>query len=514
MPKLKRNAFDKLNTLLFGKDLRITTGEPYTQVRDYDFSSYYPERDYVYKQDVPKNNLYDIRDFGADVSLEDNAEFINSAVKKASETNGTVLVAGGDYVSTTVFMESNVTLFIEYGSSISANKTGQGYNKLGIIHANGKKNITFTGGGKIKGNGELFGRKPLLDKNMTEHCGYIDVIQMRIDSRAQLRFAHPSKYGGPVYLKECRNIKVHNFIIENSAYWTFKMENCNGVDISNLIINNNRHVANADGLDICGTSNINVNKCFISTADDGICIKNAVWLGNKGAVENITINDCEVISCANSFKIGTESTYDVRNIKVTNCKFMMTDLYPGTVSGIAVESADGSKVENITVDNIEMNRVTCPVFIRLCNRNRAAIVTGESANAVEFGGKKKRGGTVAKSVFNHKGEVKNIKISNIKATGVEIPVMAAGYRQFFKKKYVENVTLENFDLEYAPYPEVKDIRMFIPEYPKVYPESWRFRNLPSFALWARHCKNLEVKNFKCSHPLKTWKREIYKKDVI
>lgn len=82
MPKLKRNAFDKLNTLLFGKDLRITTGEPYTQVRDYDFSSYYPERDYVYKQDVPKNNLYDIRDFGADVSLEDNAEFINSAVKK------------------------------------------------------------------------------------------------------------------------------------------------------------------------------------------------------------------------------------------------------------------------------------------------------------------------------------------------------------------------------------------------------------------------------------------------
>ena len=117
-------------------------------------------------------------------------------------------------------------------------------------------------------------------------------------------------------------------------------------------------------------------------------------------------------------------------------------------------------------------------------------------------------------MFNHKGEVKNIKISNIKATGVEIPVMAAGYRQFFKKKYVENVTLENFDLEYAPYPEVKDIRMFIPEYPKVYPESWRFRNLPSFALWARHCKNLEVKNFKCSHPLKTWKREIYKKDVI
>ena len=230
----KRNALDKLKTLFFGKDLRITTGDVYKEAREYDFSSYYPEKDYIHPQNVPKENVYDIRDYGADISKEDNAPFINAAVKAAEKTKGIVFVSGGDYVSTTVFMESGVTLFVEYGSSISANKTGIGYNKLGIIHANAKENIAFTGGGKIKGNGEFFGRKPLLDKNMTEHPDYIDVIQMRIDSRAQLRFAHPSKYGGPVYLKNCKNIKVNNFIIENSAYWTFKMENCSGVDISDF----------------------------------------------------------------------------------------------------------------------------------------------------------------------------------------------------------------------------------------------------------------------------------------
>lgn len=514
MAYYRRTVLDKLNTLLFGKDLRITTGEPYTEVREYDFSSYYPENEYIHPQTVPDENIYDIREYGAVVSSEDNAPFINEAVKAAQKTNGIVLVAGGDYVSTTVFLESGVTLFIEYGSSITANKTGKGYNKQGIIHADGKENITLTGGGKIKGNGHLFGRKPLYDKNMTEHPKYIDVIQMRSDSRAQLRFAHPSKYGGPVYFKNCKNIKVNNFIIENSAYWTFKMENCTDIDISDFIINNNRHVANADGLDICGSSDIKVNHCFISTADDGICIKNAIWLGNHNPVENISVNDCIVISCANSFKIGTETTYDIRNISVTDCKFMMTDLYPGTVSGIAVESADGSVVENVTVDNVIMDRVTCPVFIRLCNRNRASKVTGESANAVEFGAKKNRGGTVSKSVFNRKGEIKNIKITNVKATGMEIPVMVAGYRQLLKKKCVENVTLKNFDMEYAPYPETVDRRLFIPEYPTVYPESWRFRNLPSYALWARHCKNLVVKNFKCSHPFNSWKKEFYKKDII
>ena len=46
--KNRRNVFDKLNTLLFGKDLRVTQGGPYTIVRKYDFSSYYPKNYYIH----------------------------------------------------------------------------------------------------------------------------------------------------------------------------------------------------------------------------------------------------------------------------------------------------------------------------------------------------------------------------------------------------------------------------------------------------------------------------------
>ena len=45
--KTKRNLFDKINTLLFGKDLRVTEGEPYTQIREGDYSSYYPLEKYI-----------------------------------------------------------------------------------------------------------------------------------------------------------------------------------------------------------------------------------------------------------------------------------------------------------------------------------------------------------------------------------------------------------------------------------------------------------------------------------
>lgn len=511
--KDKRNSFDKIKTLLFGKDLRITKGDVYPFEYEYDYSSYYPENEYIYKQELPRENVFDIRDYGASTDKDNNAVFINKAVDDASKSGGTVLVSGGTYVTTTVYLKSNITFFIERGSALSANKTGKGYNHLGIIHGDSVENVVLTGGGKLKGNGEYFGRKPKADKNMTEHPAVIDVIQMRRDARAQIRFAHESKYGGPLYVKNSRNIKAHNFIIENAAHWSFRIENCDGVDICDFIINNNRHVANADGFDIAGTSNINISHCFVSTADDGICIKNAVWLGNTKPMENIHIVCCEVISCANSFKIGTETTNDIRKVLVEDCSFMMTDIYPGTVSGIAIESADGSAVSDITVRNIKMNRVTCPVFIRLCNRNRAAKVTAESANAVEFSKKRKRGGTVDAERFNMCGEIRNIFIEEIEADEVEIPCIIAGFTQKGTTKYIENISLKNINMKYAPYKEVYDKRSFIPEYSDVYPESWRFRNLPAYGIWARHVKGLKLFDFNCSTPRSTWKSKYIMEDV-
>jgi hypothetical protein len=38
---------------------------------------------------------------------------------------------------------------------------------------------------------------------------------------------------------------------------------------------------------------------------------------------------------------------------------------------------------NINAKNIEMERCTCPVFIRLNNRNRAAVVDSYSASSIE-----------------------------------------------------------------------------------------------------------------------------------
>ncbi len=67
---------------------------------------------------------------------------------------------------------------------------------------------------------------------------------------------------------------------------------------------------------------------------------------------------------------------------------------------------------------------------------------------------------------------------------------------------------------YAPYREVYDKRSYIPEYSDVYPESWRFRNLPSYALWARHTKGLKLLDFNCTTPKSAWRKAIITEDTI
>ena len=90
MIKDRRKVTDKLNTLLFGKDLRITKGDVFSAIYEYDYSSYYPEDKYVYSQDLPKDNVFDIRDYGANTKFEDNAVYIQMAVDDAARTGGTV----------------------------------------------------------------------------------------------------------------------------------------------------------------------------------------------------------------------------------------------------------------------------------------------------------------------------------------------------------------------------------------------------------------------------------------
>lgn len=468
------------------KDFKISSEEIFAKVYKGDFYEEVPFDKYINKNvTVPTENIYSILSFGA---VPNNTEFnnataINSAIKECSSNGGgIVLIEGGAFTTGTVFLKSNVALFITKESSLIASHNKEDfivnsltpdnredYIKNGLIVAQNCDNIAVLGPGKICGEGNFYSIKPHLPPKTEPFNKALDVWDMRQEYRKRIRFAHKSKYGFLVHFQNCNQVRVSNLILENSAFWTLNINNCNDVKVTNTVINNNRHVANSDGIDIAGSSNVTIDHCFISTGDDGIVVKNSHDIACKKAMNNVFVSNCEVISCTNSFKIGTESSYDISDITVENCSFFLNDIYPAGASGISLESCDGAVVSNINIHNIKIDSMACPIFIRLNNRNRNHLPELEE-----------------------KGELKNIEISNVNSINAEIPVMIMG----IPNQKVDNVNLKDIYVEYANGRDYRDLRFKVPEQEREYPESNRFRNLNAYGLFIRHAENISVENLK------------------
>ncbi len=486
------------------KDFKIYDGEVFSEVYEGDFYKNVQYSKYINENlNIPLDNAVFIRDFGAkpnDSSIN-NAKTINDAIEHCNNNGGGVVVVDcGAYTSGTIYLKSNVILYIAKGASIVASHCNDDYTENALIFANNCENVGIIGPGKICGEGNFFSLAPHLPPKTEPFSKTLDVWGLRQEYRKRIRFPHKSKYGFLMLLKNCNRVKVFNLILENSAMWTLNVLASNDVNISNVVVNNNRHVANCDGIDICGSSNVIVKNCFVSTADDGIVLKNNMGIATSGddglkiknnldfsssrGMSNVYIHDCEVISCTNAFKIGTETSLDICDITVENCKFYLTDIYPAGVSGISIESCDGAIVSNVDISNIEMDSMACPVFIRLCNRN------GDNKNELDG-----------------RGEIKNISIKNIVAKNIEIPVMIMG----IPKQKIFDVNLKNFDLSYANGKDYFDFRFKIPEQEKEYPECNRFRNINAFGIFVRHAKNISLSNFKVlprKHSLRKFKKII------
>ena len=481
------------------KDFKIYDGEIFSEVCDGDFYKDIPFSKYINeKLHLPLDNALFIRDFGArpNYTTINNATCINKSIESCSNNGGGIVVVnGGAFTSGTIYLKSNVVLYIEKDSSIVASHNTDDYTDNALIYADNCENVGIVGPGKICGEGNFFSLAPYLPPKTEPFSKTLDVWDLRQEYRKRIRFPHKSKYGFLILIKNCKRIKLYNFILENAAMWTLNVNSSNDVNISNVVINNNRHIANTDGIDICGSSNVIIKNCFVSTADDGIALKNNMSVTTSGddglkiknnldvsckrGMINIFIHDCEVISCTNAFKIGTETSLDISDITVEDCKFYLTDIYPAGVSGISIESCDGAKVNNVNISNIEMESVACPLFIRLCNRN------GDN-----------------KPDLDGRGEIPNISIKNIIAKNIEIPVMIMG----IPNQKICDISLKNFDLRYAEGKDYFDLRLKIPEQEKEYPECNRFRNINAYGVFVRHAKNICLENINVKPRDKTYRK--------
>ncbi|MBE6005133.1 MAG: hypothetical protein E7232_13850 [Lachnospiraceae bacterium] len=540
-------------------------------IYDGDYYRPLPFSDYIHKEtleewltrkEIVNPIIIDPRDFGAVPDGQTlSTEALQAAADEAGKDSIVVFhIAGGHYVSGSLRIHSGTILYIEADSAIAASKNPDKMNPTAFISFDKAEKVILTGGGKVICNGEYYVNLPLNRPRLTP-LPYTKVPPVLFDKMGYpvdtIRYAYRSRirYAGDPYsvnedgndvsieryrpaysvlFSHCKDVEIENIIIEDAMSWTLVLDNCEHVKIRDTVINDNRHVANADGIDIMNSSDVSINHCFISSADDGICLKSPRIRSGEGAeaeklrreasvrtdtgkrktgCRDIKVRDCTVVSVMNGIKIGTETYFDIEDIDISDCRLMLPDIYPGMTGGIAVESCDGALIRKVRIRNITMDKVVCPLMILLNKRNKYGFHNDDDKRERENG-----------------GEIRNVLIENVRATDAEIPSLITGfmYRQSNRKenqmsdtpltaamcrdlsagddsvtettegtlteRRIKDTVIRNFEVIYNDNKESISFKNSVAENVDDYPESNAFGDLPAYGLYIRHADNVKLEN--------------------
>lgn len=406
--------------------------------------------------------MYDITRFGAiGDGKTNNTVFIQQAIDSCSITGGKVYFPTGVFLTATLVLKSNVTLYISGGATILGDSNtshypyqdagirfyGDQWAKQALIFCKGQENVGIEGKGTIDGQGAKF---------------VVTTIRK------------PDRYRNRPYLlwfAGCKNVSVKEVHLRNSAFWMQHYLGCEYVTIDGIKIWNHSN-KNNDMMDIDGCKYVTISNVAGDSDDDGITIKSTSPLLS----ENITITNCILSSHCNALKFGTESTGGFRNVVVSNCVIkpsaQLTTIYgkPAGNSGISLELVDGGIMENISINNIVIDGPQVPLFIRLGNRARKYMDGAPNPPL---------------------GKIKNIHISNIVATGAdETGCSISG----IEKAPVEDISLSNISIETKGTDSIIDFTRRVEEKEAEYPEATMFGNLPSYGFYIRHATGVKLSN--------------------
>lgn len=409
----------------------------------------------------PKGNIVDIRSYGAIGDNKTiNTKSIQSVIDKCSamKDGGIVYIADGVYISGTLELKDNVTLYIEKGSILRGSMNHADYpQKISnilpsfrsnehyqFLFAESRKNIRITGGGIIDGN-SLFDGFPWKGKG-NEH------------ERPRL-----------IRMIKCDQVTVENISLIRSANWTQYYEGCSNLNLLNQNIRCYTGTHNQDATDISGCKNVVVRNIRALAGDDVICIKSlSMEIGENILVENIRSRyaNCHMV------KVGTETHGGVKNLTVRN-------VVGSARYGIAIECVDGAVVENVLYENIVLQNCATPLFIRLGNRGRTFV--GGPATAPQ-------------------GIMKNITIRNVRNTDigyVEVrngPGVGSAIGGIPAQK-IQNLLIEDCDfLYFGNIMNQEYVYRDVPENEDKYPEFNIYGTCPAYGLYFRHIDGLTLKN--------------------
>jgi len=419
------------------------------------------------------NNSVNLKDFGAVnggyvLNSKAFADAIDAVSKKGG---GKVIIPPGIWLTGPIILKSNIELHAETGALIkfSTDKSlypiietsFEGLNTwrcISPIYGKNLENIAFTGNGVWDGSGEVWRqvKKSKLTETqwkkfvasggvlnekkeswypsetfMKASVGADQNVRLDLKTKEEFEAIHDFLRPVLVSIQNSKRVLFDGPVFQNSPAWNIHPLMVEDLIVRNVTVRNPWYSQNGDGLDVESCKNVLIENSSFDVGDDAICIKSGKDKDGRDRsvpCENIIVRNNIVYHGHGGVTVGSEMSGGVKNLHVSNCTFMGTDV------GLRFKSTRGRGgiVENIYISDIYMTDIPSQAisFDLYYGGKSIAETLAEGGNKIS---------TKAVPVNEETPQFKNISIKNITISGAYQAVFLQGLPEM----NLENIEISN-----------------------------------------------------------------------
>ena len=279
---------------------------------------------------------------------------LQRAIEACSEgAGGTVVLAGGTFLSGTLVLHSHVTLRVEAGATLLGSRDDADYPLLqppvvntelanckhALVYAVGATDVRIEGHGTIDGNADIDKWRGMAQPEGTRPMAIFTALSS--------------------------NVAIEGVTVRDAATWAVV-----NLEVDHLVIRgitvDSPHGPTHDGIDVVDGRDVLIEDDTINAGDDGICLKSGSATGLRDVV--VRHDHVRGAGVANGLKLGTATVGPMRHLL-----FEDIAIENAQAAAMAVESVDGGEVSDVTFRRITAADVGTPVFVLLGARGKAAV---------------------------------------------------------------------------------------------------------------------------------------------
>lgn len=303
---------------------------------------------------------YKLTDYGIFADGTVHTQQIQALIDKiAADGGGVLVVPAGVYHTGGIYFRQGTHLHLLEGAVLQGSDFIGDYQLAktrmegetctyfeGLINAKGLDGFTITGKGTIDGNGLKYHRAFWMRRTWNPKCTNKDEQRPRL-----------------VWVSDCKNVRIENVRLQNSAFWTTHIYNSQRVRLMNVSIYslatpNSHKGPSTDAIDLDVVEDILVHGCYMEVNDDAVAMKGGKgpWADDpqksegNGSNRNVIIEDCQYGFCHGCLTLGSESVFNhniiLRRIKVDHAtRLLWLKMRPDTPQNyeyVTVEDITGN----------------------------------------------------------------------------------------------------------------------------------------------------------------------------